>query len=320
MVRVLADSDVASVLSLPDLLSVVEDAIRAQDAGRVERPPRPHFPVGTDEQGEGAVGTALTMPAYIHGRDVFTTKLASVHPENPAQGRSTVNAQVAVTDARTGDPLAYLAGNRITNARTGCVGALAVRALTRGPVTLAVLGAGTQARWQTRAIAAAVDLDGVRIHSPSASRDRCADDLRTELDCPVEAVDTPAAAVHDADVVVATTTATEPVVAHGALPADVLVVAVGAYTAEMQEVDPATLDAATGVWADIPEEVAATGDALAAGLDAASLRPFTEAFDSPVLDGVRVALSVGSAVFDAAAAEYVYDATLDHDVRVDRRL
>ncbi|GGL60803.1 ornithine cyclodeaminase family protein [Halocalculus aciditolerans] len=310
MVRVLSDADVAAVLSLSDLLPVVEDAVRAQDAGRVERPPRPHFPVGTDANGSDPAGTALTMPAYVHGRDVYATKLASVHPENPERGRDTVNAQIAVTDAETGEPLAYLAGNRITNARTGCVGALAVRSLTEGSVTLGLIGAGAQARWQARAADAAVDLDAVRVYSPSVSRERCAADLRDDLDCSVTAVDTPETAVRDADAVVTATTATEPVVAHDALPDDVLVVAVGAYTSEMQELDPATLRAAAGVWADVPEEVAETGDALAADLDAADLRPLTDALDHPVRDGVRVALSVGSAVFDAATAERVYrDAT-----------
>lgn len=308
MVRILSDADVASVLSLDDLLPVMEDAVRAQDKGRVERPPRPHFPVGTDEAGADAAGTGLTMPAYLHGRDVYATKLASVHPENPSVGLPTVNAQISVTDAGTGIPRAYLAGNRVTNARTGCIGALSVRALTKGSVTLGILGAGTQARWQARAIATAVDLAGVRVYSPSDSREACADDLRDDLDCSVSAVESAEAAVADVDAVVTTTTATEPVVSDDALPADVVVVAVGAYTAEMQELDPETLRSATVRYADVPAEVAETGDALAAGLESAGFDGLSAAFDDPVFAGRRVVCSVGSAVYDAATAEHVVTA------------
>jgi alanine dehydrogenase len=46
MVRVLPDAAVADLLDLGALLPVVADALRAQREGRVERPERPHFPVG----------------------------------------------------------------------------------------------------------------------------------------------------------------------------------------------------------------------------------------------------------------------------------
>ncbi|MFC6725891.1 ornithine cyclodeaminase family protein, partial [Halobium palmae] len=69
-VRVLADDDVADLLSLPELLPEIERGFLKQGRGEVERPPRPHFPVGT-----GTPGTALTMPAYVHGDPTYATKL-----------------------------------------------------------------------------------------------------------------------------------------------------------------------------------------------------------------------------------------------------
>jgi alanine dehydrogenase len=318
--RVLSDDDVANVLNLADLLPVVERAFRKQGRGEVERPERPHFPVGVGLDGDDALGTGLTMPAYIHGADYYTTKLASVHEGNEDRGLPTVQAQIAVTNARTGEPAAMMAGTRVTNARTGCIGGLAAAnlAVGDGPVRLGVLGAGTQARWQTRAIEAARGVSDVRIYSPSDSREACAADLRANgMDA--KAVSSAREAVTDASVVVTATTATAPVFPGDALSPGTLVVAVGAYTAEMRELDAETVDGAAKLFADVPEEAAATGDFP--DHDTSALTPLSDVLDGQAgrdSAGERIVVaSVGSAVLDAAAAEALYERALNADVGVD---
>ena len=320
MIRVLAEADVEGLLDLADLLDVVEDALLAQGRGAVERPERPHFPLGVGldpDDPDRPLGTALVMPAYLHGADHAATKLVGVHPGNTDQGLPTVQAQIAVTEAATGRPAAYLAGTAVTNARTGCIGGVAVRALVDGPVDLGVLGAGTQARWQTRAIDAAVGVDRVRVYSPSDSRVACAADLRHELGVEADPVDTPRAAVEGADVVVTATTATEPVFPGEALGPGAVVVAVGAYTADMQELDAETMVQAGRVYADVPEEVATTGDVAGTGLDADAIVPLSALLsgaEPPPAGEVVVVESVGSAVLDAAAAEHLLERARRRDV------
>lgn len=309
--RVLSDTDVASLLDLEALLPVVESAFLAQGRGEVERPERPHFPVGVglDETAPGdPLGTALVMPAYVHGSEYYATKLAAVHEGNAARDLPTVNATIAVSAARTGLPVAYLAGTRVTNARTGCIGGLAVHALAREtPIRLAVIGGGAQARWQTRAIGAAVAVEDVRVYSPN-SRKACAADLR-ELGFDAEAVDSPAEAVRDATVVVTTTPSTEPVFDGDDLAAGTLVVAVGAYTAEMRELDARTIERAGLVVADVPEEAVAVGDLAAAGVT--DVPPLSAVFEGEVgrssSEEIVVVESVGSAVLDAATAGWLVD-------------
>jgi alanine dehydrogenase len=305
MVDVLSESAVESVLDLSVLVDVVGEALQKQAAGDVERPERPHFPVGTGLDGPEPEGTGLTMSAYIHGEPYYATKLASVHEDNTERGLPTVNAQIVLTDAKTGQPAAVMGGQTITNARTACIGALAVREFASATETLGVIGAGAQARWQTRAIATVADLTDVRIYSPSESREVCASDLQRRT-VPARAVETPAEAVDGADTVVTATTATEPVFPAEALPAGALVVAVGAYTAEMQELPPAVLEQAEAVYADVPAEVAETGDLLATSLEAGDLRAFGGVFGASASNERTVVASVGSATMDAAAAAALY--------------
>jgi len=321
MVRVLADEDVDAVLDIGALLGVVADAFEAQRAGAVERPDRPHFPVGVgldDADPSRELGTGLTMPAYVHGARTFATKLVTVHEDNPERGLPTVNAQIALTDAETGDSLAYVAGTRVTNARTGCIGGLAVSHLASSPVSLAVFGAGTQARWQTRAIAAAIDVERVAVYSPSDSKYDCADALDAELDATVRAAASPTAALAGANAVVTATTSTEPVFDDDALADGTVLVAVGAYTPEMCELPAATVARAGRTYADVPEEAMATGD-LHGRLESDALRPFADLFeDDPVAtEEVVVVESVGSAVLDAATAEWVFERARERDVGTD---
>ncbi|SIR86873.1 ornithine cyclodeaminase family protein [Natronorubrum thiooxidans] len=323
MVRVLSDEDIASVLDLESLLPVVADAFEKQRAGAVERPERPHYPIGTGldpATPAESTGTGLCMPAYIHGNAYAATKLVTVCEDNPERGLPTVTSQLSLADAETGQPVGYLAGNRITSARTGCIGGLAARKLAvDGPLDLAVIGAGTQARWQTRAIAAAVGVDrlaAIRVYSPSDSRLECARDLESALDVDVTPVASPREAVTDASVVVTTTTSTEPVFPGEALAAGTLVIAVGAYTAAMRELDETTIERASRIIADVPDEAVETGDLRTHdGLEVSSFSDTLADGDGRTAsDEIIVLESVGTAVLDAATAEFVFARAEDADL------
>jgi alanine dehydrogenase len=307
---VCSEDDVAAVLAYNALLDVVADAFRAQADGRVERPRRPHFPVGQGRDGADPLGTALAMPAYVHGAPYYATKLASVFPGNESRELPTVQAQLSLLDAETGSPVAYLAATRLTNARTGCVAGLAARELASGPVRLGLLGAGAVARASARAIAAATDLESVRVYSPSDSREDCAADL-AGVAPDVSAVASPVATVGAANVVVTATTSETPVFDGGVLEAGTLVVALGAYTPEMQEIDVRTVERAARVFGDVPGEVAETGDLRAVGVDADAVKPFADVVTGEAgrsaPDDVLLVESVGSAVLDAAAGAHLYE-------------
>ncbi|MFB6125082.1 MAG: ornithine cyclodeaminase family protein [Halanaeroarchaeum sp.] len=321
MIRFLPSDDVQSVLSLAAVLEVVADAFASQKAGTVERPERPHFPVGRgldETDPDEPMGTGLVMPAYVHGDPYFATKLVSVHDRNPERGLPTINAQVVLADAATGVPVAFLDGTYITAARTSAIGGLSARALTDGAIDVGVVGAGTQARWQVRAIDAATEVRAIRFFDLDGDAlGEAVDELDAELTAPVSAADSAADTVADVDVVVTATTSPEPVFPGDALAPGTVVVAIGAYTPEMQEVGPDTFERAARVFADVPAAVAQIGDVRGAGVGEDDLVPFADLLDGSVgrdPEDVVIVESVGSAVMDAATARYVYEAAADGDV------
>ncbi|MFC6993280.1 ornithine cyclodeaminase family protein [Haladaptatus sp. GCM10025707] len=328
MTRILSGDEVRSLLDLDAVLDVVADALQKQGRGDVERPARPHFPIGRGldaDRPDESLGTGLVMPAYIHGSQYVATKLVTVHPENKTRDHPTIHAQIAVTDAETGVPVAYMDGSHITAARTSAIGGLAARELTEGPISVAVIGGGTQARWQVRAIATAGNVESVTMfdHTDDTLADAVAE-LEDELDVPISAAESPEDAVSGASVVVTATTSVEPVFPGDALAPGTVVVAIGAYTAEMQELDAETFSRASRVFADVPEEVAEIGDILATDLDESALVPFSALLNGEVAResaaDIVVVESVGSAVMDAAVAGHVFDRSKAENVGLDTRL
>ncbi len=314
MVTVFSESDVRAVLDLSSLVDTVADGLRKQATGDVERPERPHYPVGAGLDGDDPHGTGLVMPAYCHGDPYAATKLVGVHEGNPDRGLPTIHAQIVLTNARTGVPEAFFSAMAITNARTGCIGGVAVRELAPDAETLGILGAGAQARWQARAVATVADIAEIRIYSPSDSRETCASDLR-DYDLPAQAVDSPRDAVEDADVVVTATTSTEPVFPAAALADGTLVVGIGAYTDEMQELEAAVLDNAECVFADVPEEVIEIGDLQASSVAKSELVALGDVvatgYERQDPDSILVVESVGTAVLDAVTAQELYQTAAD---------
>jgi alanine dehydrogenase len=109
---------------------------------------------------------------------------------------------------------------------------------------------------------------------------------------------------------VTATTASEPVFPPDSLSAGALVVAIGAYTTETQELAPAVVEDAAVVFADVPAEVVETGDFLGTDVGVEDLvalgRLLGDGYEQQSPEGVRVVASVGSAVLDAAAGAHLY--------------
>ena len=104
----------------------------------------------------------MTMMAACEVPPVMAVKSLVMNSANPAKGLPQINAQVTLTDANTGAPLATLDGNWVTEVRTAALSLIAARRMAKTESeSLALIGTGVQGRAHLTAIAAEFPLTRV---------------------------------------------------------------------------------------------------------------------------------------------------------------
>jgi alanine dehydrogenase len=303
--RVLTAADVERALDPDQLVEVLADAFAKLSAGRASMPQR----IAVDVPERHAA--VLLMGVHLEDRPSLTTKLVSLFPHNPPGGPPTHQAAIVVFDAATGTPAALMDGTTVTELRTAAGSRLATRLLARPDASvLAVLGTGVQARAHASSHARERRWTELRI----AGRDNAsAERLAAELPGAI-AVDSFAAALDGADVVCATTAATEPVVRREWLSPGVHINSVG-YTTEGREVDAETVRDAVVVVESRSAALAESNDIRWAIRDGVAERDAVHAELGEVVAGTKAGRtaadqitlykSLGVAAEDDAAAALV---------------
>jgi ornithine cyclodeaminase/alanine dehydrogenase-like protein (mu-crystallin family) len=307
--RLLTAADVRAALPMNDAINAVREGFVALSTGRATVLLRSAMPIPE--------GTMLYMPAYIDGSPVSTVKVVGVFPGNPAHNLSTVVASVLVLDAQTGVPLALMDGTALTAIRTGAASGLATDLLAKRDATvLAVIGSGAQARTQIEAVCAVRPIREIRIFSPNNAQ-KLADELRASYQARIIVSSDAHEAMDGADVVVAATTSSTPVVNGGDVARGAHINGIGSYKPEMQEVASDVVAASKLVVDHRDSAWAEAGDLIVArnlyviqessihaeiGEIAAGLKPGRESDDE-----ITFFKSVGNAVQDAACARHVFE-------------
>lgn len=295
---VLTRQQVDALLDPDELVAALERAQRELSAGRASMPQRTAALV---EERDALLGV---MPAYVDG--TLAVKLVTVFPHNT--DRPTHQAAIMVFSAESGEPLALLDGTAITAARTAAGSALATKLMAREDSgTLAILGTGVQARSHARALARVRDFREIRVAGRDPGRTRAlADELGAVACASWEE------ALEGADVVAATTHATEPVVRREWLAAGTHVNSIG-LNPHGHEVDEKTVRDALVVVESRAAALAPfpTGAPELAGLDPQEIHAELGELVSGARPGRTAAdqltlyKSVGVAVQDVAAAALV---------------
>ncbi len=266
-----------------------------------------------------AAGFMGLMPGWRGGQPdsaaAFALKAVCIMPGNPARGLDAHQGLVTLFDGTTGQPTAILDASAITAIRTAAVTAVATRVLARQDArTLAILGAGTQARAHLQALAGVREFEQVRIYAPTPAHARDlaeqAGDLHNELHIASSAQE----ALRDADVIVTATSSRVPVLQRDWLKPGAHLNAVGASSPQAREIDTATV-AASALFCDSRESLRnEAGEfqlAIAEGLIGGEEHVRAELGEvlAGIADGRRDAAeltlfrSLGLAIEDLAAAE-----------------
>ena len=296
-VLVLSEHDVETLLTMPECIEVMEDALAALARGEV------HNPLRQAIRAPGAPGLLGLMPAWRSGATpYYALKEVCVFPENPKRGLDTHLGAVILHSGETGEPLAIINAAAVTAIRTAAVSAVATKLLAREDASvLAILGAGVQAKSHLQAIPLVRQIKETRQFSRRGGNVGSAEE-----------------AVRGADIIVTATSSREPVLRREWLSPGAHINAVGSSIAAARELDSATV-AAASLFVDRREStVNESGDYLFALKEGAISGPdHIRAELGELLTGqaagrkspeeITLFKSLGLAVEDLASAAFLYE-------------
>ena len=297
---------VAEALPYDQLINALAIAF----GGEFEVPPRAHHEVALPD---GKPGTLLVMPAWQAGGSMGV-KIATVFPDNAAQGYPAVFASYILMSAETGLPIAVLDGTEITLRRTAAASALASTYLSRSNASrLLMVGTGNLAPHLIAAHATARPITDICIWG---RRREAAEKLAATLatsSFSVTVSDRLEEAAGHADVISCATLASDPLVRGEWLQAGQHLDLVGAFKPDMREADSEAVlradvyvDTRAGAMSEAGEIVQAIDDG---SIDASHIRGELRDLVTGSAGGrtsdesITLFKSVGTAVEDLAAAE-----------------
>jgi len=312
MALLISESEVQQLLPMPAAIAAVEECFRRMGEGRAFLQMRQRLEL--PEKGFLHYMAAADAASGYMGMKIYTSVAGSLR------------FVVPLYRARTGELLALIEANHLGQIRTGAATAVATKHMARADAkTIGMIGSGFQARTQLAAIAQVRNLLSVRVYGRAAQRRATfAQEMTEQLKVPVEPADSAEAAVRDAEIVVAATSSSRPVVQGAWLAPGVHVNAIGANFAQKRELDEEAVTRAGIIVADSREQSKLeAGDLIhVLGSDAGRWANVKELSD--VVIGIapgrtsdrQITLfkSNGIATEDIAVAALVYEAALKSGV------
>ena len=312
-ILVLSHDEVVDLLPMKECIAVMRDALIALATGKV------HQPLRTIIWPPDAAGVMGLMPSYISGdRAAFGLKAICVFPGNPARGKDAHQGGVLLFSADTGELLAMMNASAITAIRTAAVSGVATDLLAREDAcNLAIIGTGVQARSHLAAMSQVRAIKRCRIASRQIEHARkFAEEMRRDFSFPFEPVASVEEALAGANLIVTVTTAVEPIVRREWISPGAHLNVVGSSHSKAREVDTATMTASS-LFVDRREStINEAGDYLFPAREGAIGPDHIRAEVGEVLTGERpgrtspdeitLFKSLGLAIEDLAAAEYLY--------------
>ncbi len=316
MTLFLNEQKVAQLLPMDECIEALDRAFAHSGVGQVDNKARSRIRMPG--------GFFHFMAAADGGQGVFGYK---AYPSFPGPGGAKM--MVMLYDYESGQLLSCMEAGRLGQIRTGAASGLATRYMARDDAaTVAVIGSGFQARTQLEAVCAVRDIKQARVFSRRQERrEDFAKRSGERLGVDVQAVDSAQECVEGADIVIAITSAREPVVLGEWLAEGAHVNAAGGNHWQRREIDEATvLRSELIVVDDLEQAKVECGDLM--WLEARGSFRWGMAHElSDVVagrvpgrvsqEGVTLFESMGIALEDIAAAELVYRKAKEQGIGVE---
>jgi alanine dehydrogenase len=304
----------AACLDRGTLIDALDSAFREPYTAPTRQQYRLH--PGGEGRGDGrGEGTLLIMPAW-NSSGGLGIKIVTVFPDNALRSLPTVCASYLLLDAYSGVERAILDGTELTLRRTGAASALASRYLSNPDSSrLLMVGAGRLAPHLIASHALVRPIREVRIWGRHIGKARALAASLGSGSFSVEATEDLEAAAGWADIVSCATLSRQPLVLGTWLRPGQHLDLVGAFTAEMREVDDAAIarselyvDTRAGALCESGEILGAISRGI---IEQSAIRGelsdlAANGFKRPSPQAITTFKSVGAALEDLVAAELAF--------------
>ena len=246
---IVPEAAIADLLTAQDAFAAVEAVFAAMARGEAY-----NFPVIRE-----AIGHADALYGFKSGFDRaglhLGLKSGGYWPANASRGLTNHQSTVFLFDADTGRCRAVVGGNRLTALRTAAAAAVSVAHLARTDAkVLGIVGAGHQATFQLRQVAAQRDFERIVAWNRTPETLERLRAVADELGLPFEAVSLPDLGAQ-ADVIVTIISAKAPALLDAHVRPGTHIACMGTDTKGKQEVEPAILSRATVFTDEVAQSV-----------------------------------------------------------------
>ena len=311
--------EIKKVFSMRDAIEADKECYKAFSEGKFDVPLRAVI--------NGKDGNFLFMPAYNEEMKAAGLKIVNIMPGNPEKGLPASIGQVLLIDGETGVVKAMMDGTYITALRTAAASGAAFDLFGREDASVgAMIGTGSQAMCQLEAMLSGRKLKEVRVAARNFEKTKAfvqkANEELADHGTEIIACEDTNAAVDGADLVTLVTVSGTPVCSADFFKAGSVISAVGAYTYDMQELDPKVFDKCGKIYFDSEDAVLSESGDILRPLDEGTLSKdqFTGDIGEFILgkipgretdDEIIVFENVGIGALDLFTAQKVYDKAIE---------
>lgn len=256
----LTKEDIKKVFTMKDAIEADKKCYKMFNEGKFQVPLRAVI--------NGSKGNYLFMPAFSEEMDAAGLKIVNIMPHNPDKGLPASIGQVMLIDGDTGVVTSLMDGTYVTALRTAAASGAAFDLFGVKDAKIgAMIGTGSQAMCQLEAMLTARKLDEVRVAARNFEKTKTfVEAAKKELGhfgTEIIACEDTNKAVDGADLVTLVTVSGTPVCSAEFFKPGCTISAVGAYTYDMQELDPKVFDKCSKIYFDSVDAVLSeSGDIL----------------------------------------------------------
>ena len=256
----LTKEDIKKVFTMKDAIETDKKCYKMFNEGKFDVPLRTVI--------SGKDGNYIFMPSYGEEMSAAGVKIVNIMPGNTAKGLPASIGQVLLIDGETGVVSGLMDGTYVTALRTAAASGTAFDLFGIKDAKIgAMIGTGSQAMCQLEALLTARQLKEVHVAARNFEKTKAfVEAAKKELGhfgTEIIAFEDANEAIKDADLLTLVTTSEKPVFDADYLKKGCTISAVGAYTYDMQELDPKVFSKCSKIYFDSVEAVLSeSGDIL----------------------------------------------------------